>query len=262
MPIKVASPEQRDDIGALARSESEGGRDIPVVPAGGCVGGPVLPPGHSSLVAWGFHGPDDGLLYEFFRVYGPPQELNGLGPISRIDRRSVLLAHGLPVVRRPGPAAPGLPLAGLPASAQARRPEARLSPVLLAGGHARRASCSAVERRQRTGTHLRAGEARRGAAAQLTPAKTDDGSEYNQGSPTAYRPGQVVTPRTCLGYPHPSSTGRSTDRAPTLESGTENAGAMTHLTSAGSRSCGKRGPGPALSATIQKGHLNDTIFAL
>jgi hypothetical protein len=87
MPIKVASPEQRDDIGALARWENEGGkgRDTPVVPAGGCVGGPSLPAGHSSQVAWGFHGPNDGLLYEFFRVYGPPQERNGLGPICRID---------------------------------------------------------------------------------------------------------------------------------------------------------------------------------
>ena len=88
MPItRVASSEQRDDSGALARWENEGGRgrDTPVVPAGGCVGGPTLPPGHGSQVAWGFHGPNDGLLYEFFRVYGPPQDLNGLGGVCRLD---------------------------------------------------------------------------------------------------------------------------------------------------------------------------------
>ena len=46
----------------------------------------AVPPDHTSQVAWGFHSPSDGSLYEFFRVYRPPQELYGLGPICRLDQ--------------------------------------------------------------------------------------------------------------------------------------------------------------------------------
>jgi hypothetical protein len=48
------------------------------------------------------------------------------------------------------------------------------------------------------------------AASAPTPAITDEGSECNHGSPTAYKPGWIVTPRVCFGYPHSSMMGRST----------------------------------------------------
>jgi hypothetical protein len=89
MPItRAASLERREDIRALARWENEGGQ-VPATAAGGAgghvAGFPALPHGHTTQVAWGFHAPSDGSLYEFVRVYGPAQELNGLGPIRRLD---------------------------------------------------------------------------------------------------------------------------------------------------------------------------------
>jgi hypothetical protein len=60
------------------------------------IGLPALPPGHTSQVAWGFNSPSDGSLYEFFRVYRPPQELHGLGPICLLDQD---LSHWLTILR-------------------------------------------------------------------------------------------------------------------------------------------------------------------
>ncbi len=46
---------------------------------------PTLPAGYTSQVAWGFRDPDNGRSYDFFRVYRPSPNSNGLGPIARID---------------------------------------------------------------------------------------------------------------------------------------------------------------------------------
>jgi hypothetical protein len=46
---------------------------------------PTFPPGYTTQVAWGFRDAGEGFFYDFFRVYGPPQPLHGLGPICLLD---------------------------------------------------------------------------------------------------------------------------------------------------------------------------------
>ena len=45
---------------------------------------PPLPAGYSEQGAWGFHD-ENGLAYEFYRVYGPPQPGGGRGELCRMD---------------------------------------------------------------------------------------------------------------------------------------------------------------------------------
>jgi hypothetical protein len=45
---------------------------------------PQLPPGYSEQVAGGFHDPS-GLVYEFYRVYGPARPGGGRGDLCRLD---------------------------------------------------------------------------------------------------------------------------------------------------------------------------------
>ena len=47
---------------------------------------PLLPSGYHDLLGWGFQGVDGRVLYEFHRVYRPPQVLDHRGPISRLER--------------------------------------------------------------------------------------------------------------------------------------------------------------------------------
>jgi hypothetical protein len=89
---RTTSENDNEYATALARWESEGGRDpsgwrrSPGVREVAYVQGlPRLPPGYTSQVAWGFRDPAGGLYFDFFRVYRPPQPLNGLGPIAKID---------------------------------------------------------------------------------------------------------------------------------------------------------------------------------
>lgn len=44
-----------------------------------------LPIGYQTLPCWGFHDDSGRFSYEFSRVYGPPAERNGRGPIASVD---------------------------------------------------------------------------------------------------------------------------------------------------------------------------------
>jgi hypothetical protein len=90
----VPTQEEAEQATALSRWETEGGKD----PSGWdqrrrfadvayVHGLPVLPPGHTSQVAWSFRDPAGGLFYDFFRVYRPPRPRHGLGPICQLDEK-------------------------------------------------------------------------------------------------------------------------------------------------------------------------------
>jgi hypothetical protein len=46
---------------------------------------PALPPGYSAQEAWGFHDPTGRFVFEFCRVYGPPEDADQRGPFCRLN---------------------------------------------------------------------------------------------------------------------------------------------------------------------------------
>ena len=46
---------------------------------------PALPSGYEAQSVWGFHDPTGRVSYEFSRVYGPPDPLDGRGPTCHLD---------------------------------------------------------------------------------------------------------------------------------------------------------------------------------
>jgi hypothetical protein len=48
---------------------------------------PSLPPGYEAQPAWGFHDQTGRFSYEFNRVYGPPDWIDGRGPVCPLDEQ-------------------------------------------------------------------------------------------------------------------------------------------------------------------------------
>jgi len=89
---------------------------------------PELPQGYSIQPAWGFKLGAEGLLCEFYRVYGPTTLSSAGIPVHTIDQELSYWAVILPPAERPG--------ADLHRGPQADQSTPKLSAVLLDGLHA------------------------------------------------------------------------------------------------------------------------------
>lgn len=69
----------------LADWEGDGGRVAAANASSGAPPRPWLPSGYTAQPCLGFRDRDGCFRYEFNRVYGPPDRLDELGPICRLD---------------------------------------------------------------------------------------------------------------------------------------------------------------------------------